>query len=236
MIRKIAIALSVLLGAVGGLIFFSYAGAVSRIETSEEVVALTYDDGPNPPHTAQLLRMLEKHEVKATFFVKGRNVEAYPQELLAVAAAGHEIANHSFHHRPMISIDKAAMRTEVELANDAIEEVLSYRPTLFRPPWGAQGVGLKRALDELGMRSILMSDNGEDWEVTDPQQIADAILKTVKPGSIILLHDGHGDVDAPQDQDSRAATVAATGIVIESLKARGYRFATVGEMLASAGR
>jgi peptidoglycan/xylan/chitin deacetylase (PgdA/CDA1 family) len=235
-IKKIAIVLVLLAVAVGGLISFSYAGAVWRIPTSEKVVALTYDDGPNPPHTADLLRILDQHDVKATFFVKGRNVEAYPEELGAVAVAGHEVGNHSFHHRPMIGVSKEAMRSEVELANRAIEKVLGYSPVLFRPPWGAQGIGLKRALGELGMTSIIMSDNGTDWEIADPQLIANAVLATVKPGSIILLHDGHGDVDEPGKQDGRAATVAATGIIIESLRARGYRFATVGELLDNEGR
>ncbi len=236
MIQKIAIVLVLLAVAVAGLISFSYAGAIWRIPTSEKVVALTYDDGPNPPHTADLLQMLDQHDVQATFFVKGRNVEAYPEQLTAVAVAGHEVGNHSFHHRLMIGVGREAMRNEVELANRAIEKVLGYSPVLFRPPWGAQGIGLKRALDELGMTSIIMSDSGTDWEITDPQLIASAVLETVKPGSIILLHDGHGDVDEPGQQHSRAATVAATGIIIESLRARGYRFATVGELLHNAGR
>ena len=91
---------------------------------------------------------------------------------------------------------------------------------------------LKTAIEELGMTSILMSTNGADWKVTDPELIASAVLDSIEPGSIILLHDGHGDVDDPNNQDSRAATVAATGIVIEALQTRGYRFATVGELIS----
>ena len=123
------------------------------------------------------------------------------------------------------------MREEVVRSNLLIENVLGYQPVLFRPPYGVQGPGLKRTLDELDMISIIMSDHGSDWEVTDPRLIANAVLESVAPGSIVLLHDGHGDVDDPLAQDSRAATVVATGMIIEALKEEGYQFATVGELL-----
>ena len=127
------------------------------------------------------------------------------------------------------------MLEELVRTNQIIENLLGYSPVLFRPPYGAQGIGLKRAIQTLGMKSILMSVNGADWESTDPVMIANAVLDGVAPGSIILLHDGHGDIDDPAAQDSRAASVVATGIIIESLKSQGYRFATVGELLAMTG-
>ena len=216
------------------LIYWSYKGVIITVPTTEKVVALTFDDGPNPPHTQALLDMLAQHEVMATFFLKGRNVEAFPESVRAVANAGHEIGNHSYFHRPMISLSKTDMREEVVRTNIMIENILGYEPVLFRPPYGAQGPGLKLALQELGMSSILVSTNGADWEVTDPQQIAISVLENIEPGGIILLHDGHGDVDEPETQDSGVATVLATGIIIEELKAQGYRFATVGDLVALA--
>jgi len=147
-------------------------------------VALTYDDGPNPPHTQALLEMLAQYGVTATFFLKGRNVEAFPESVQAVARAGHEIGNHSYSHRPMLSLSQSAMREELVRTSDLIENLLGQRPVLFRPPYGLQGPGLKMALDE------------------------------------------------PTAQQSRAPSVAATGIVIEELKARGYRFATVSELMS----
>lgn len=232
MIRKIMGVLGVVLVTLCAVFFWSYSKVVITVPVTEKVVALTYDDGPNPPHTQALLDVLARHGVMATFFLKGRNVEAFPDSVLLVASAGHEIGNHSYSHRPMLSLSKSDMLEEVVRTNVLIENLLGYEPVLFRPPYGIQGPGLKLALDELGMSSILMSTNGTDWEHTDPQQIASEVLENIEPGSIILLHDGHGDVDLPESQDSRTATVAATGIIIEALKDQGYRFTTVGELMA----
>jgi peptidoglycan/xylan/chitin deacetylase (PgdA/CDA1 family) len=234
MIKKIVLTLALVIVTLGAIIFWSYSDAIITVPVTRKVVALTFDDGPNPPNTEALLDVLAQHDVKATFFLKGRNVEAFPGSVLAVAGAGHEIGNHSYSHRPMISLSKEDMLDEVVRTNQLIENLLGYRPALMRPPYGAQGPGLKMALEELGMPSILMSTNGADWEVFDPPLIASRVLENIEPGSIILLHDGHGDVDDPNAQDSRAATVAATGIIIEALAAQGYRFVTVGELMAMA--
>jgi peptidoglycan/xylan/chitin deacetylase (PgdA/CDA1 family) len=236
MIKKIVAGIGVVIIALAAVIFWSYSDAIVSVPVADKVVVLTYDDGPNPPHTQGMLDMLGKYGVKATFFPKGRNIEAYPEALRAVAQAGHEIGNHSYHHRPMIGFREAPMVEELERTNRIIEDLLGNAPVLFRPPYGAQGIGLKGAIDELGMKSILMSANGADWEVTDARMIASAILETIEPGGIILLHDGHGDVDDPASQDSRAASVAATGIIIESLQSRGYRFVTVGELMTMASQ
>lgn len=214
------------------VVFWSYGGAVQRFSVDEKVVALTFDDGPNPPHTQALLAMLHRHQVKATFFLKGRNVEAFPQLVRTVALAGHEVGNHSYHHRVMFSFARSSMREELSRTNALIREQLGYEPVLFRPPFGAQGPGLRLALADLEMDSILASDHGLDWEETNPQRIAGRVLSEIEPGAIILLHDGEGDVDDPLAQDSRAATVAATELIIGALKARGFRFATVGELMA----
>lgn len=234
-LRKILILMGLLTAALLVTVIavgaYSYRGVVFEVPVQSKVVALTYDDGPNPPHTQALLGLLEAKAVKATFFVKGRNVEAFPEELLAIARAGHEIGNHSYHHKPMLDFSRETMREEVQRAGRAIEQVLGYAPSIFRPPYGAQGVGLQRTLSELQLTSVAMSANGLDWELTDAQSIADKVLEDVRPGGIVLLHDGHGDVDDPQSQHSRAASVAATGIVIDALRAQGYRFLTVSELL-----
>jgi peptidoglycan/xylan/chitin deacetylase (PgdA/CDA1 family) len=231
MIKKILFsigAISIALVAIG---YWSYADAVISVPTDQKWVALTYDDGPNPPDTQALLKVLDKHQVKATFFMKGRNVEAFPEAVRAVAAAGHEIGNHSYEHKPMLSFAKTGYRDEILKTNRALKRILNYSPTLFRPPYGAQGVGLKLALQELQMKSIIMGAAGSDWEETDPRVIADTVLADVHPGTIILLHDGHGDVQDPDTQNSRSASVTATELIIEALHARGYQITTVGELL-----
>lgn len=232
MVRTI-IAISVaFICAVIAVFLWSYSAAIVTVPVTEKVVALTFDDGPNPPHTQALLDTLDQHSVKATFFLKGQHVEAFPESVRAVAQAGHEIANHSYSHLPMLSFSKSEMLNELVRTNQLIEDLLGYQPDLFRPPYGVQGPGLKMALDELNMTSILMSTHGLDWEVNDPELIANTVLESIEPGSIILLHDGHGDVTDPNAQDSRAASVQSTTIIIETLKAQGYRFATVGELIA----
>ena len=230
--RKLALALALIAGLMVTLIVWSYSKVVVTVPVTTKVVALTYDDGPNPPHTQALLDMLGQHGVPATFFLKGRNVEAFPDAVRAVAQAGHEIGNHSYSHRPMISLRTSVMREELVRTGDLIEKILGQRPVLFRPPFGVQGPGLKMALDELDMTSILMSSHGTDWKETDPERIASQILESIEPGGIILLHDGHGDVADPAAQASRAPSVAATGMLIEELKSRGYQFVTVSELMA----
>lgn len=232
MIKRIFAVIGLFVVAVIAILYWSYSATIATVPVDEKVVALTYDDGPNPLHTKALLELLAQRGVKATFFLKGRNVEAFPDTVRAVLQAGHEIGNHSYSHAPMFSLSRSAMQAEVSRTGALIAAATGSPPALFRPPYGAQGPGLKRALAALGMPSILFGPVGFDWEVTDPQRIADSVLDGIKPGAIILLHDGDGDVDDPRTQASRAPTVAATGIIIDALSAQGYRFATVGELLA----
>ena len=213
---------------------WSYSNALSRVETTEKAVALTYDDGPNPPHTEALLALLAARGVYATFFLKGRNVEAYPELAARLVDEGHEVANHSYYHDAMGSWSKTDMQSELERVNVLIQDATGVKPSLFRPPFGVQGAGLKRALDELGMLSVRADANGADWEVYDAQEVADRVLVDVEPGSIVLLHDGHGDMEEPREQESRAHTVAATAIIIDALRAEGYRFVTVSELIGLA--
>jgi peptidoglycan/xylan/chitin deacetylase (PgdA/CDA1 family) len=230
-LKRLLVAGALAVLALVATIFWSYGDVVQRFPIHEKVVALTFDDGPNPPHTQALLALLHKHQIKATFFLKGRNVEAFPELARTVALAGHEVGNHSYDHHAMFSFSKSAMREELVRTNAAIRAQLGYEPVLFRPPYLAQGPGLRLALADLEMDSILASDHGLDWEETDPQRIAGKVLSEIEPGAIILLHDGEGDVDDPLTQDSRAPTVEATALIIEALKARGFRFATVGDLM-----
>lgn len=231
MIIKLLLGILVVLALLVAIASWCYQDVLIKAPVTEKVVALTYDDGPNPPHTQALLALLTEQDVQATFFMKGINVEAFPDSVAEVAAAGHEIGNHSYHHQPMLAFTPGRYRDEITRTSRALENILGYDPKLFRAPYGAQGIGLTLALAELGMPSIGMNAIGNDWEVFDPRQIADAVLSSIEPGAIILLHDGHGDVADPAAQDSRAATVAATKLLIETLREQGYRFVTVGEML-----
>lgn len=231
MLRNVLSGLGILLLGLVATLFWTYGEVISTVSVDQKVVALTYDDGPNPPHTQAMLDLLAEKNVSATFFPKARNVEAFPGDLRAIAAAGHEIGNHSYDHYAMSSFSVDDMRGEVERANRVLHDVLGVTPVLFRPPYGAQGVGLKRALAQLNMTSVGMSAHGSDWELTEAAEIAAAILEKVEPGGIILLHDGHADVADPMAQETRAGSVEATRIVIDTLRQQGYSFVTVGELL-----
>jgi peptidoglycan/xylan/chitin deacetylase (PgdA/CDA1 family) len=231
MIKKLLLGIAIALALLIATVVWCYKDVLIKAPLTEKVVALTYDDGPNPPHTQALLQVLGEQGVHATFFMKGINVDAFPDAVAEVAAAGHEIGNHSYYHQAMLAFGSRQYRQEITRTNRALENVLGYQPVLFRVPYGAQGIGLTLALEELNMRSIGMGAIGSDWEVFDPRLIADAILDSIEPGAIILLHDGHGDVADPATQDSREASVAATTLLIETLQEQGYRFVTVGEML-----
>ena len=134
MIRKILAVFGLAIVALGAVLIWSYSATVAIIPVQEKVVALTFDDGPNPPHTEALLDMLAQHNVKATFFLKGRNIEAFPESVRRVVEAGHEIGNHSYFHKPMISLSESDMLEELVRTNNLIEQYIGDSPVLFRGP------------------------------------------------------------------------------------------------------
>ena len=234
MLKKLLIAFLGTITGLAGFMYWCYQDVVFRVPVAEKVVAITYDDGPSSEDTLALLALLAEQNVRVTFFLKGTNVEAFPNIVRAQHKAGHEIANHSWSHQPMLSFSKAAMLTEIDRTAAAIERITGSTPAHFRAPFFVQGAGLTLALRERQLLSVAAGPNGADWEVFHPQQIAASILESVEPGDIILLHDADGPEPDPVGQASRAGTVAATKIIIDSLREQGYRFVTVSELLALA--
>lgn len=198
-----------------------------RVETSEPIVALTYDDGPNPPYTLDLLDVLDVHEVKAAFFMVGREVEARPDVAREVLARGHEIGNHSYSHSPLILRSPSFVRRQIDATDARLRDVGVEGEILFRSPYGANFFAVPYVLWRQGRKNILFDVIVGDWEVQDPERIAARVLKRARAGSIIVLHDGGGE---------RAGTVAATALIIARLRDRGYRFVSVRELLARARR
>jgi peptidoglycan/xylan/chitin deacetylase (PgdA/CDA1 family) len=234
MLKKLLIALLGTLTGLGGFMYWCYQDVVFRVPVAEKVVAITYDDGPSSEDTLALLAVLAERDVRVTFFLKGMNVEVFPELVRAQHEAGHEIGNHSWSHQPMLSFSKAAILAEIDRTAAAIERITGSTPGYFRAPFFVQGVGLTLALRERQLLSVGAGPNGTDWEVFNPQQIAASILDKVEPGDIILLHDADGPQPDPMGQVSRAGTVAATKIIIDSLREQGYRFVTITELLALA--
>jgi peptidoglycan/xylan/chitin deacetylase (PgdA/CDA1 family) len=184
-------------------------------------IAITFDDGPNAELTPKLLDMLKERGIKATFFVVGRNVEEYPGIVARMATEGHEVANHSWSHPALTKLGVESFRKQIENTNEAIAKATGKRPVLMRPPYGATSVSLnKRLNDQFGLKVILWSVDPLDWKYRNSNRVYNAIIQNTRPGSIILAHDIH------------ATTVAAMPATLDALLAKGYKFATVSELIA----
>ncbi len=191
--------------------------------------ALTYDDGPNDPHTRHLLDVLAKYEVRATFFLIGRFVRQRPEIVRAIREAGHLVANHTMTHPVLLFQSPKRVLEELRSCNAAIEDALDERVQYFRPPHGARRPDVLRAARELGLTPVLWNVMGYDWKATT----ADAVLANLRKGiarnrrrgagSNLLLHDG-GQAGIGQD---RGHTVAATATLVRQALAEGVRFVTV---------
>ena len=202
--------------------FQLFGTLVARVETAERVVALTFDDGPTPGRTEELLAVLERHGAVATFFLVGRDIDAHPAEARAIAAAGHEIGNHSWSHARLVFKSPSFIRAEVDRADEAIARIGYRGPRLFRPPFGKKLVYLPYLLGERGVPTIM-------WDVepdSDPGSAADIARRAVtevRPGSIVLLHVMFS---------SRDPSLEAVEPILVELGRAGYRFVTVSQLLA----
>jgi len=193
-------------------------------------VSLTFDDGPAEQVTEQILEILHAHQVPATFFVCGRNVEKHPDLLRRIVAEGHEVGNHSYSHLFVYFKSRRRIAEEIDRTQAIIEKVIGFRPNIFRPPYGARWFGLVPALLERGMHLILWSATGYDWR-KDVQDITEAALRELKPGAIILLHDGQET--RPAGEIDRSRTVLALPGIIAGAHERGYTFAPLKDFLPS---
>ncbi|PZR58884.1 MAG: polysaccharide deacetylase family protein [Candidatus Meridianibacter frigidus] len=206
--------------------------------TDQRVVALTYDDGPNPPYTDAILRVLKKERVHATFFVVGRAVEAYPATVRSIVRNGNALGNHTWDHMHLVVLTRAALRSEVRRTDDALWKVARIRPRFMRPPFGARDWIVLDEMKKLGYTVVMWSvPLPKDWEYPSSQVIAKRVLSKVKDGSIIVLHDGNrGQLCALRKLNThlcdRTADIEATRLIVEALRARGFRFVTIPELLA----
>ena len=193
-------------------------------------VALTFDDGPAEPFTEQVLDILREHQVPATFFVCGKNVEKHPDLLRRMVAEGHEVGNHTYSHLFVYFKSRRRMAEEIDRTQEAIAKVTGLRPNIFRPPYGARWFGLVPTLLERGMHLILWSATGYDWR-KDAQGITAAALRELKPGAVILLHDGREK--RPAGEIDRSRTVSALPAIIAGARHQGYTFAPLKDFLPS---
>jgi peptidoglycan-N-acetylglucosamine deacetylase len=192
-------------------------------------LALTYDDGPNDPHTPRLLEVLARHRVHATFFLIGRYVQQRPEIVREIAKAGHIIGNHTFSHPLLIFKSEAEIRRELIDCRSALQDVIGEHSDLFRPPFGGRRPAVLRIAHELGLQPIIWNVTGYDWNAPPSAIIERKVTRQLRGGDVILLHDGgHKQMDADRSQ-----TVIATDNLIARLKSQGNEFVTIPEMLSA---
>lgn len=201
---------------------FLFHHTIRSIAIPEKVVALSFDDGPNPPYTQELLKVLDHHKVRATFFMIGRNIEMHRNSALAVAKRGHEVANHTYLHHSLRWASPNEIKTEI-LNTDSLIRSLGYdKDVLFRSPFGETGVFLPRVLWRMRRVNVLYDTTAPDYLRLSPDRLTQQLIENIHPGSIIVLHDGEG---------IRTETLLATHRLIEWLKTHDYRVVPVGELL-----
>jgi peptidoglycan/xylan/chitin deacetylase (PgdA/CDA1 family) len=206
-----------------------FGRAFCRAPRGSKQIALTFDDGPNDPHTLKLLDVLSKHNVHATFFLIGRYVRQRPDIVAEVSKQGHVIGNHTFTH-PLLTCQSASrIREEIVQCGNAINEAVGEHSNLFRPPWGGRRPGVFGIVRQLGLEPVMWNVTGYDWKAPSPEFIEQKVTPKVRGGDLILLHDGgHASFGA-----DRSATVAAVDRLLSRYLAQGYEFVTIPGMMGS---
>jgi peptidoglycan/xylan/chitin deacetylase (PgdA/CDA1 family) len=190
---------------------------VYHVRDGRKGIALTIDDGPSPEYTPQVLRLLEKYKVTATFSMIGLEVAAYPGLVREVAAAGHTIANHTWSHPDLARLAPVTVADQINRATGAIHKVTGREPALFRAPYGTWSPAVVEQCVQAGLTPLDWSVDPRDWSRPGVSSIVTNIMRNTRTGSIILEHDGGGN---------RSQTVAALKIVLPRLLAAGYHFTT----------
>ncbi|WP_410771373.1 polysaccharide deacetylase family protein [Fontibacillus sp. BL9] len=195
---------------------------VNRVPTREKAVAFTFDDGPHPLFTRQLLDIFRRANGKATFFMIGQEMDAFEDIVAEVHTAGHEIANHTYCHPDLTKLTLQEARTELQRADERIRRVTGKPVLNFRPPYFGVNEDILSLAAEFGYTSIgAVNGEAKDWEQPGVEFILDHTRPTIENGSIFMFHDGYGE---------RAQTIEAVRVLLEELAAEGYRFLTVSEL------
>jgi peptidoglycan-N-acetylglucosamine deacetylase len=193
----------------------------AQARVDQPYIAMTFDDGPSAENTPRLLEMLKQRNIKATFFLIGQNVLSNPDLVRRILADGHEIGNHSWTHPQLSKLSDDRVTAEITKTQDAIKDASGFTPTLLRPPYGAITPRQREWIqNRFGLNIILWSVDPFDWKRPGASVITQRILSQTRPGAIILSHDIHKQ------------TVDAMPATLDALIAKGYKFATVSQLIA----
>lgn len=191
---------------------------------TRKLVALTFDDGPEPEFTPQILDILDEYNIKATFFVLGQNAAKYTDTLKDIYNRGHQVGNHSWSHKYLPKISKSSKESEILKTEKLLTDVLGEYTPIFRPPYGAVKAQDKQLINSLGYKIVNWSVDTKDWAGTSGEQIMGYVEKQLKPGGIILMHN-NGNIKTTK------TTVDILPTMIDWIEERGYEFVTVTELL-----
>jgi peptidoglycan/xylan/chitin deacetylase (PgdA/CDA1 family) len=203
---------------------FVPAGILSSASTRQQVVALSFDDGPSP-YTPQILDLLRRFRAHATFFVVGSQVVKYPSFVRDERQAGDEIGNHTYTHADLQFLTDGQIIQQIASTQTAVDGAAGVSPNWLRPPYGAVDSRVASVAASLGLKTILWSVDPRDWTRPGSGFIADRVLGAVQPGSVVIMHDGGGD---------RSETVEALASILAGLTARHYRFLTLSQLFSAA--
>jgi chitin deacetylase len=201
-----------------------FQGAIikeAKLSPAQKVIALTFDDGPWPESTTQVLDILKQNNIKGTFFVVGQNVKNYPDLLKRVNAEGHAIGNHTWHHWYHVMNQQAAAY-EINHTTDLIYKTTGVKTNLFRPPGGMMHNGVAAYARNKKYAVVMWSSDSVDYSQPAVPKLVDNVFRQAKPGGIVLMHDGGGN---------RSRTVQALPEIIARFRKQGYRFVTIPELL-----
>lgn len=199
-------------------------GVYRNHQNEQNKIALTFDDGPHPRFTREILAILDEFGVKATFFFVGENVSYYSDTAREVAIRGHEIGNHTYTHPSAVKTGEQALREELRSCEEIIQSVTDTSPKLFRPPQGSWNTRVYEIARERDYSVILWDIDTQDWADTPADKIASYVIDNTKGGNIILMHDYHSGV---------CTTTEALRLFLPVLLERGFRFVTVSELIGS---
>ena len=196
------------------------AKPISKVNTKQLLVALTFDDGPNPTNTPKLLDLFKKNNAKATFFVSGSSVKKHPKLAGRMLAEGHELGNHTTTHANLGKADAAKVRQEIESTQAIVKKAAGRAPVVFRGPFLSYNEHVWAVLKELHMPAIDASKYTDDWKGSiTAEAILDKATSKIAPGDIVIMHSWQGK------------TIEAMPEIIKRLQAKGYKLVTVSELL-----
>jgi peptidoglycan-N-acetylglucosamine deacetylase len=204
-----------------------YGRTFTGVPRGRKQLALTFDDGPNDPHTPKLLEVLARQNVRATFFLIGRYVRERPHLVREIASRGHAIGNHTYTHPLLIFQSEPEIRKQLSDCRSVLHDVVGEHSNLFRPPFGGRRPAVLRITRELGLEPVMWNVTGYDWNAPPAAVIEAKVARQIRGGDVILLHDGgHRQMGA-----DRAQTVLATDHLIARHQSEGYEFVTIPQMM-----